>query len=232
VTHQQIEGILFWFPAFVFSTTVHEAAHAWAALRGGDPTAYRGGQVSLNPSHHIRREPIGMLVLPLFTAITNGWAMGWASAPFDPEWAARHPRRAALMAAAGPAANLALALIAFIAIRTGLAFGWFETPPAGLHAWSMLVMPAGVFENSEFASFAARGLSVMLSLNVLLATFNLIPVPPLDGSAVVDIVVPGAARFFRGMGPAASILGLLVAWKVMPMFVGPIFAFVEAAIGA
>ena len=83
---------LVWFVAFLLSTTVHEAMHAWVALRGGDPTAYHGGQVSLSPIPHIRREPLGMLVVPLLTSLTQGWAMGWASAPYDPNWAARHPR--------------------------------------------------------------------------------------------------------------------------------------------
>ena len=76
---------------------VHEAMHALVAWKGGDPTAYHGGQVSLSPIPHIRREPIGMLVVPLLTAFTQGWAMGWASAPYDPVWAERHPKRAALM---------------------------------------------------------------------------------------------------------------------------------------
>ena len=72
-----------------------------AAYRGGDPTAYHGGQVSLSPVPHIRREPIGMLVVPLLTALSQGWAIGWASTPYDPRWAARYPKREALMAAAG-----------------------------------------------------------------------------------------------------------------------------------
>jgi hypothetical protein len=97
-----VQGLL-WVAVFLFSTTVHEAVHALAALRGGDPTAYLGGQVSLAPLPHIRREPIGMLVVPILTVFTNGWALGWASTPYDPYWAARHPRRAATMAAAGPA---------------------------------------------------------------------------------------------------------------------------------
>ena len=99
-----------WFLAFLFSTTVHEAMHALAALKGGDPTAYHGGQVSLSPIPHIRREPIGMLVVPLLTALTQGWAIGWASTPYDTRWAAQYPKRAALMAAAGPAGNLSIAL--------------------------------------------------------------------------------------------------------------------------
>lgn len=87
---------LVWFAAFLFSTTVHEAMHALVAWKGGDPTAYQGGQVSLSPIPHIRREPIGMLAVPLLTSLTQGWAMGWASAPYDPDWAERYPRRAAL----------------------------------------------------------------------------------------------------------------------------------------
>ena len=70
--------------SFLFSTTVHEAMHALVAWKLGDPTAYNGGQVSLSPIPHIKREPIGMLVLPLLTAMTQGWAIGWASAPYDP----------------------------------------------------------------------------------------------------------------------------------------------------
>ena len=116
---------LIWFVAFLLSTTVHEAMHAWVAWRGGDPTAYHGGQVSLSPVPHIRREPIGMLVVPLLTALTQGWAMGWASAPYDPNWAARHPRRAAIMAAAGPAGNFLLALGAFALLKAGLIAGFF-----------------------------------------------------------------------------------------------------------
>src|SRR5712671_1187798 len=117
-----------WFLAFLFSTTVHEAMHALVALRGGDPTAYHGGQVSLSPIPHIRREPIGMLLVPLVTALTQGWAIGWASTPYDTRWAARYPKRAALMAAAGPAGNLSIAFVAFVLIRLGLASGWFVPP--------------------------------------------------------------------------------------------------------
>ena len=117
-----------WFLAFLFSTTVHEAMHAWAAMKGGDLTAYHGGQVSLSPIPHIQREPIGMLVLPLLTAMTQGWAIGWASAPYDPYWAARYPKRAAVMAAAGPIGNLILAAIAFTLLKVGLNAGWFVAP--------------------------------------------------------------------------------------------------------
>ena len=124
-----------WFLAFLFSTTVHEAMHALVAWKGGDPTAYHGGQVSLSPIPHIKREPIGMLVVPLVTSLTQGWAMGWASAPYDPLWAERHPQRAALMAAAGPAGNFMIALVAFAGLRAGLLAGLFIAPErAAFHA--------------------------------------------------------------------------------------------------
>src|SRR6187549_2536020 len=102
--------------------------HALVAWRLGDPTAYNGGQVSLSPLPHIRREPVGMLVLPLVTALTQGWAIGWASAPYDPYWAARYPQRAAVMAAAGPAGNFMIALVAFVPMRVRLVLGAFVSP--------------------------------------------------------------------------------------------------------
>lgn len=124
----ELADALTFFAVFLFSTTLHEAAHAWAALKGGDPTAYHGGQLSLDPWPQIRRHPFGMVVLPLVTALSTGWPMGFASAPYDPEWARRHPRRAAVMALAGPAANLALAIGAALALRVGESAGVFHAP--------------------------------------------------------------------------------------------------------
>ena len=85
------QGLIYYI-VFLFSTTLHEAAHAWAAKRGGDLTAYRGGQVSLDPLPHIRREPFGMVLLPLLSVAVSGWPFGYASAPYDPAWAQQHPR--------------------------------------------------------------------------------------------------------------------------------------------
>jgi Zn-dependent protease len=209
---------LVWFVAFLLSTTVHEAMHAWVALRGGDPTAYHGGQVSLSPIPHIRREPLGMLVVPLLTSLTSGWAMGWASAPYDPNWAARHPRRAALMAAAGPAGNFAIALIAFAVLKVGLAIGWFIPPDSA--GFDALVATA------SGATVATTMLSVFLMLNVILGTFNLLPLPPLDGASVASIFVPAAYRArLRDLSAngMASLLGLVVAWRILPSLVSPLF---------
>src|SRR5207302_618671 len=78
---------------FLFSTTCHEAAHALAAKIGGDQTAFLGGQVTLNPVPHIQREPWGMVIIPILMLVMTGSLIGWASAPYDPNWARRHPHR-------------------------------------------------------------------------------------------------------------------------------------------
>ncbi len=202
---------LTWWVVFLFSTTLHEAAHAFAAYRLGDPTAYHGGQVSLNPLPHIRREPLGMVAIPLLTFFTRGWMMGWASAPYDPAWARRYPRRAAVMALAGPAANLALVLVAGLMVRAGMAAGLFE-PPASI-SFKQVTAATG----SGLAAGAVVPLSLLFSLNLLLCLFNLLPLPPLDGSAVIPALLgPRAAeRYGELMAyPFMSLLGLIIAWQL------------------
>src|SRR6188472_3904069 len=114
---------LIYYVVFLLSATVHEAAHALAAKLGGDLTAFHGGQVSLDPLPHIRREPFGMVLFPILSYLTGGWMMGWASAPYDPYWAQRHPRRAAWMSLAGPAANFTLVVLAALLIHAGIGMG-------------------------------------------------------------------------------------------------------------
>jgi Zn-dependent protease len=224
--HTLAVGFL-WFLAFLFSTTVHEAMHALAALWGGDPTAYHGGQVSLSPIPHVRREPIGMLVVPLLTALTQGWAIGWASTPYNPRWAAHYPRRAAIMAAAGPAGNLSIALIAFILIKIGLATGWFIAPDS-VSFERIVGSPVG---NGQ--TFTGEMLSILLTLNVLLCAFNLIPLPPLDGASVIGLFVPErTAVRLRELShtPVFQMAGLLIAWQVFPAIVGPLFSLLLRAV--
>ena len=122
-----------WYVAFLFSTTCHEAAHAFVAKLGGDETAAQGGQVSLNPVPHMRREPWGMIVIPILSFLAMQTMFGWASAPFDPLWERRHPRRSAWMALAGPAANFSLMLIAVAGLQIGAAGGWFHRDPVTHH---------------------------------------------------------------------------------------------------
>lgn len=173
-----------WYLIFLFATTLHEAAHAWAALRLGDATAYHGGQVSLDPWPHIRREPVGMVLLPIVSLLATGWPLGWASAPYDRDWADRWPRRAALMALAGPAANLLLVAVAAAGIRAGMSLGAFHAPAQV----RMSIVTSAV--SGGFPYCLARTLSMMFSLNLVLAVFNLLPLPlpPLDGSAAIALV--------------------------------------------
>jgi hypothetical protein len=121
------DGLL-WYMAFLFSTTLHEASHAFAAFRLGDRTAYEGGQLTLDPIPHILREPFGTVVVPIISFLLGGWMIGWASVPYDPQWAYDNPRSSAKMSAAGPAANLLLALLAALAIRLGIMGGLFSPP--------------------------------------------------------------------------------------------------------
>lgn len=210
---------LLWFLAFLFSTTVHEAMHAWAAWKGGDSTAYHGGQVSLSPIPHIRREPIGMVVLPLLTALTQGWAIGWASAPYDQMWAARHPKRAALMAAAGPIGNFLIAAAAFTLLKAGLDSGLFIPP-------DRIALDSLVVSADASRDFVSTLLSILLVLNVFLGVFNLLPLPPLDGSAVLALVLtPGQAQRVQEYAsqPWLQLLGLAIAWKLFPFISGPLF---------
>jgi len=211
-----------WFASFLFSTTVHEAMHALAAWRLGDPTAYNGGQVTLSPAPHVAREPVGMLLVPLLTSLTQGWAIGWASCPYDPVWAERYPRRAAMMAAAGPAGNFMIAAAAFVIIRTGLAFGWFVAPET-------VSLDSIVEFATQGNSYITTMLSVLVVQNVFLGAFNLLPLPPLDGSAVLTGLLPEkhafAVRSFWTSG-MMSMVGLLVAWRIFPMATDPLFSLV------
>lgn len=205
---------------FLFSTTLHEAGHAWAAKLGGDLTAYHGGQVSLDPRPHIRREPFGMVVLPILSVVASGWPMGFASAPFDPIWALHHPKRAGWMALAGPAANLTLVLLSGLGLHAGMLAGVFDTPPSA--GFDHLVLAGEGWQGAAFF------LSVLFSMNLVLAFFNLIPLPPLDGSAAIPVLLSeGRAlayqRFLLQNGQTFAIVGMLVAWRVFDEIFGPVF---------
>jgi Zn-dependent protease len=199
-----------WYVAFLFSTTCHEASHALVAKLGGDDTAEREGQVTLNPVPHIRREPWGMVVIPLVSFLFFGWMIGWASAPFNPEWQARYPRRGAWMALAGPAANFTLMLIAAVLIRVGLSSGWLNASP--------YVRP-GMLDII---------LNAFFRLNLLLGIFNLFPVPPLDGSTGIMVFMgqDTAGRYMSWLRttPYRS-LGLLAAVLAFRYFYAPVEAF-------
>jgi Zn-dependent protease len=198
-----------YYVAFLFSTTCHEASHALVAKWGGDTTA--AGQITLNPIPHLRREPWGMIIIPILTFLFTRGMIGWASAPFDPAWERQHPRRAGLMALAGPAANFTLMLIAALALRVGHAAGWLGIDPV-----------------TRQADLPTLTLFVFFSLNLLLGTFNLLPFPPLDGSAGIMLFMGEntAQRYLDWLrGSSYARLGLLFGLLAFRYFYGPVQNF-------
>jgi Zn-dependent protease len=167
-----IVAILISFLVLVFSLTVHECAHAWAADRLGDPTARALGRVTLNPLPHI--DWIGTVVFPLVGMVSGAPLIGWAKPVPVATWRFERPRRDYLMvAAAGPLSNLAVAFVSSVILRGLLAFGDPATTPA-----PGVLMPLRLFAEAAF------------SINLLLAIFNLLPIPPLDGSSVLAGLLP------------------------------------------
>jgi Zn-dependent protease len=204
---------------FLLSTTCHEASHSLIAKLGGDPTASEAGQVSLNPLPHIKREPFGMVVMPLLGIVSQTGLIGWASAPYDPLWSQKHPRRAAWMSLAGPGANFGLCLLSAILMRIGLALKFFL--PGSSTA--RIVEPAAA---SGVAEGIAIALSVFFSLNLLLGCFNLLPFPPLDGYGVLGLFTTdaGARKLeeLRMRIRGFSIIGLLLGWRLLSMIYEPV----------
>jgi Zn-dependent protease len=129
------------------------------------------------------------------------------------------------MAAAGPAANLVIAGVALATIACGLAIGRFHAPPAA--SLDCLVTPAAAFSASTVTAVAAKLLSILCVLNLLLATFNLIPLPPLDGAAVLSLVLPHAlASRWRQLvaQPILSLAGMLLAYRYGGWITGPVMS--------
>ena len=214
---------LAWYVVFLFSTTVHEASHAWSALKLGDDTAHRGGQVTLDPTPHIKREPIGMVAVPLISYLIGGWMIGWASVPYDPIWAQRYPKRAALMALAGPASNLTLLLIAALLMRLGIAFGIFSAPET-VNSAHVVSATSG----SGIPFLLATLLSIGFSLNLLLFLFNLLPFPPLDGSSIPFLFLSdeGADTYWQLLRhPGINMIGIFIAWKIFGAIYPPVHLF-------
>jgi Zn-dependent protease len=180
--------ILLLFIVLLFSLTVHEAAHAWTADRLGDSTARRLGRVSLNPIVHI--DPVGTLLFPALALFAGVPVIGWAKPVPVAVQQLRHKRRDyVLVAAAGPASNLMLAIVAAMILKL------------------VPISPMRLGEPNATVPIASM-LAAALQLNVLLAVFNMIPIPPLDGGNVLGGLLPSglAYRFDSLIRPYGFIL--------------------------
>jgi Zn-dependent protease len=190
----------------LLSLTIHEMAHAWTADRLGDPTARRLGRVSINPLVHI--DPIGTVVFPVLAYISGLPLIGWAKpVPVRVANLHHHRRDYVLVAAAGPASNLVLATIASMALRT------------------MAISASGT-DSLEGPALLTTLAMRMIEVNVLLAVFNMVPIPPLDGGNVLGGLLPdGLAATFDAVRPYGFLLiyalmftGILVNFIAPPYY--------------
>lgn len=195
-------------PALVFSIVFHEVAHGWTALALGDPTAKEGRRLSLNPLRHV--DPIGTLILPGMLALAGAPVFGWAKPVPVVQQRLRNPRFGMMaVAAAGPLTNFVLATI-------------------GATALGLLVRGGGVPSEVGVAAYFVLALTYFVVINVFVGFFNLLPIPPFDGSHIVEGVLPrplaqayeklrpmGFVLFFvlvalTWYGPTSGLLGHLV----------------------
>jgi Zn-dependent protease len=202
--------------ALLFAITIHEAAHAWAAMKKGDPTAAAMGRVSLNPLVHI--DPIGTVLLPLMLRIAGAPAFGWAKPVMVNPRNLRHPRRDNLwISFAGPAANLSVATVSLLLILVIKAL----SPSAIIFLVKFLNrQPVGSVPQGILALI----LFYFVFVNCYLAVFNLIPVPPLDGSGVLSgLLSDKAAVAYERIRPYGFIIVLaLIILGLLDIIIQPI----------
>lgn len=186
---------LIFFVVLVPSIILHEVSHGWVALMCGDDTAKRAGRLTLNPIRHI--DLVGTIILPVILILTTGYAFGYAKPVPVNVSRLRHPRnQSVLVSLAGPVVNIVIALVAAAALRT---------------AGPMAVISRGFLPSS----ILWQGVFYLGFANVIIAIFNLLPIPPLDGSAVVERLLPRSwwpeyLRLRRYALPVLIVLVLLV----------------------
>jgi Zn-dependent protease len=207
--------ILIVLAVLISSLSVHEAAHAFAADRLGDPTARQLGRLSLNPAVHV--DPIGTLLFPLIAYVTGVPLIGWAKpVPVDLRYL-KHPKRDfALIAAAGPASNLVMAAIGAVALS-------IARNAAG----------PGDLVGGAVTSPLLPLLFTFAIVNVLLAVFNMIPVPPLDGGNVLIGLLPASSgQLVEKMRPyGILILYALMLTGTLSTILGPIVGYLRYVLG-
>lgn len=213
VASPAMEQVALFLPVLIVSVVLHEVAHGWVALRQGDDTAQRAGRLTLNPIPHI--DPIGSLIVPTVLALMPGGILfGWAKpVPVDPRRFREYRKGDILVSLAGVAVNLLLVPV-FVLIATGAI--WLGRAGGGVAAEVVLRM-------------ATLG----IILNLILAIFNLIPLPPLDGSHVVYHVLPRSVRDrYRELGRYGLGILLLLVFVVpdlLSALLWPAYALTDVA---
>jgi Zn-dependent protease len=192
---------IFLYIVIVLSAVIHEYSHGFMANELGDETAKRAGRLTLNPLAHI--DPIGTVLVPLVLMLTSGTFIGWAKpVPFDPR-NIRDPKGELKIALAGPISNLCLAVIISLGVL-GLRFAFPE-----------------LLKNEALVS----ALGLIIYVNIFLALFNFIPIPPLDGSKILGPFLPLKARqALFSIGPIGLIIGLFIGMMIVPSIAKFIFA--------
>lgn len=213
---------IFEFAVLVFSLSLHEAAHAWTASRLGDPTARMLGRVTLNPIKHADLVgtviiPLVMLLMPAFGPFLIGWAK---PTPVTPRNFKNITRDDILTTVAGPASNLLAAFVFFLLL---IAFRLSGT--AGFRSVvAAIYMANGAHIQGALPLFFPLALICYLGLllNLILAAFNLLPLPPLDGSHVIRHMLPyKALRLYDSLGLLSLVLILFIGPRVVGFFVSP-----------
>lgn len=206
--------LLIWFPVFLFSLTLHEFAHALSAKWGGDMTATYKGRLTLNPIPHI--DPVGTIALPLIAGLTGLPLFGWAKPVPVNELRLRHSRWTVFVSLAGPLSNILLVVVSAILLKVLFAAGVLQ----GVEG-----LDVGNWRGAVFTA-----LTLFILTNILLALFNLMPIPPLDGSHVVHYYLvrrnPSMWRFWEFL----QRFGMIVLWLLI--FVSPLGRYLFAAIHA
>ena len=227
MSQQEVVFKLFEFAILVFALSLHEAAHAWMASRLGDPTARMLGRLTLNPIKHI--DPFGTILVPLaMLFLFPGFLIGWAKpTPVTTRNFKNLRRDDILTTLAGPLSNVAAAIVATVALILVA-----RVSAAGAMAVRGL---ASGFELGLDAPSAAVPIVMILYiavfLNIILAVFNLIPLPPLDGSHVLRHFLPyRALRLYDSIGMIGLLVFLFLGGRLLAAFVSPMMQFVNKAL--
>lgn len=226
MSQQEIVLKIFQFVILLFALSLHEAAHAWMASRLGDPTARMLGRMTLNPVKHI--DPVGTILIPLamlFLPFARGLLIGWAKpTPVTTRNFKRIVRDDILTTLAGPVSNLLAAVASLIALVIVA-----KTTASGAMAIKELAITGGIDPQLMAASPIISPMIILfylgIWLNLILTAFNLIPLPPLDGSHIIRHMLPyGALRIYDSLGMISLILFLFFGGPLISIMVSPAWA--------